>query len=302
MYKVNVSVPAVSTNIGPGYDVLGLALNLRNVTEMSLRSDAQLRVRVTGEGEGVVPETIHNPAMRAAVRLFQAMEQAPAGLNVVCTNMIPLDVGLSAHVAMTIGGLVGANNLLGSPFSHDELIAMAAALTGQPEAVVTAMRGGLGLCSEGPDGLIYRSIEIMPLRVVVVVPLVPGYKRRMRDELPARIPLGDAVFNMGHTALLIEALRAGDVKLLRQSLRDRLHEPYRRDAIPGYRAVAAAAEEAGAIAVTLSGAGPALLAFATFNHQSIESAIHGAFRAAGVEARTVALSSDSQGVVISVVE
>ena len=302
MYKVNVSVPAVSTNIGPGYDTLGLALNLRNVVEMSLRPDAQLRVSVSGEGEDGVPETIHNPAMRAAVRLFQAMEQAPAGLNVVCSNMIPLDVGLSARVAMTVGGLVGANNLLGSPFSHDDLIAMSAALTGQPEAVVTAMRGGLGLCGAGTDGLIYRSIEIMPLRVVVAVPLLPDFKRRLRDDLPARIPLADAVFNMGHTALLIEALRSGDVKLLRQAITDRLHEPYRRDAIPGYYAAAAAAEEAGAIAVTLSGAGPALLAFATFNHQSIESAMHGAFRAAGVEAQTWSLSSDSQGVVISVVE
>jgi len=83
---------------------------------------------------------------------------------------------------------------------------------------------------------------------------------------------------------------------------DRLHEPYRRTFIPGYDAVVAAAAEAGAVAVTLCGAGPALMAFATFNHQSIESAMHGAFRSAGVEARTWSLGVDQQGVVISVVE
>jgi len=110
------------------------------------------------------------------------------------------------------------------------------------------------------------------------------------------------VHNMGHTALVIEALRGGDFKLLRQAVVDRLHEPYRREQIPGYHAAVTAAEEAGAVAATLCGAGPALIAFAAFNHESIESAMQGAFRSAGVEARTWSLSSDHQGVVISVVE
>jgi homoserine kinase len=302
MYKVNVSVPAVSTNIGPGYDVLGLALNLRNVVEMSLRPDDLLNVQVVGEGKGGLPENYYNPVVLAAIKLFQRLEQAPVGLNVRCTNQIPLDVGLSARVTLTVGGLVAANNLLGSPFSHDDLIGMATELTSQPESIVTAMRGGLGICSAGPDGLFYRTIEIMPLRVVVALPVLSEYQPRLRDDLPSRVSMADAVFNIGHTALLIEALRSGDFKLLHHAIRDRIHEPYRREAIPGYQAVAAAAEESGALAVTLCGAGPAILAFATFNHQSIESAIHGAFRAAGVESRTWSLSNDLQGVVISVVE
>ncbi len=302
MYKVNVSIPAVSTNVGPGYDVLGLALNLRNVVEMSLSTTDRLIVETHGEGEDALPANYHHPAVRAAIKLFQRLEQAPAGLTVRCTNHIPLDVGLSARATLSVGGLVAANNLLGSPFSHDELTGMAAELTNQPEAVVTAMRGGLGVCSSGPDGLLFRAVEITPLRVVVVLPLLPEYRPRRREDLPATVRMADAVFNMGHTALLIEALREGDVRLLRRAIEDRLHEPHRRDAIPGYGAVVAAAKETGAIAVTLCGAGPALMAFATFNHQSIESAMHGAFRAVGVESQTWSLSNDLQGVVISVVE
>lgn len=302
MYKVNVSVPAVATNIGPGYDVLGLALNLRNVVEMSLRADDQLSVEVRGEGAGVLAENFYNPVVRAAIKLFQQVEQAPAGLSVRCTNQIPLDAGLSARAALSVGGLVAANNLLGSPFSHEELCDMAADLTDHPEAVVTAMRGGLGVCSSGPDGILTRTIEITPLRVVVALPHLPAYQPRLRDELPARVSMADAVYNIGHAALVIEALRHGDFKLLRHAVRDRLHEPYRRDAITGYHAALNAAEEAGAVAVTLCGAGPALLAFATFNHQIIESAMQAAFRSVGVEARTWSLSSDHQGVVISVVE
>jgi homoserine kinase len=302
MHKVSVSVPAVSTNVGPGYDVLGLALNLRNVIEMSLRTDDQLTVEVRGEGKGTLPENYHNPVMQGAIKLFQRLEQAPAGLAVRCTNAIPLDVGLSARATLVVGGLVGANNLVGSPFTHENLIDMAAEITGQPESVVTAMRGGLGMCSRGADGLIYRAIEITPLRVVLVLPTLPDYQHRLRDDLPGTVTLDDAVHNIGHTALLIEALRSGDYKLLRRALVDRLHEPYRREYIPAYEAVVHAAQEAGAIGTTLCGAGPALIAFATFNHQMIEAALHEAFQSAGIEARTWSVGIDLQGVVISVVQ
>jgi homoserine kinase len=302
MHKVSVSIPAVSTNVGPGYDVLGLALNLRNVIEMSLRTDDQLTVETRGEGAGILPDNYYNPVMQGAIKLFQRLEQAPAGLAVRCTNAIPLDVGLSARATLVVGGLVGANNLVGSPFTHENLIEMATEITGQPESVVTAMRGGLGMCSRESSGLIYRAIEITPMRVVLALPAVPDYPHRLRDDLPGSVPIADAVHNIGHTALLIEALRDGDLKLLRYVSKDRLHEPYRRAHIPACDAVVRAAEEAGAAAVTLCGAGPALLAFATFNHQVIESAMRGAFQAAGIEARTWSIGVDMQGVVISVVQ
>ncbi|MBN1681175.1 MAG: homoserine kinase [Anaerolineae bacterium] len=302
MHKVSVSVPAVATNVGPGYDALGLALNLRNVIEMNLTSDDQLAVSLSGEGKGVLPENFYNPVMTAAIALFQELEQAPAGLNVACNNHIPLDIGLSSRVTMIVGGLMGANTLLGTPFRREELIHIANKLTRQPEAVVTAMRGGLGICATCPEGIFYRAVEVLPLRVVVALPDLPNYEPRLRDDLPAMVPMADAVHNVGHTALVIEALRTGDFNLLQQALDDRLHEPYRQMHIPGYAGVVESAKEAGAIAVTLCGAGPAMMAFASFNHQQIESAIQASFRKAGVEAKTWALGVDGQGVVISVVQ
>ena len=302
MHKVNVSVPAVSTNVGPGFDVLGLALNLRNVIELSLRADDRLDVHVEGEGHEALPLDVTNPAMRAAVRLFQEVEQAPAGLNVRCANRIPFGAGLSARVALAVGGLVGANNLLGGPLSHDALVRMAIELAGDGPAVVAAISGGLSVCSAGADGPIYRTVPIRPLRAVIAVPRLPDFQPRLRADLPARVTMSDAVHNIGHAALVVEALRLGDFKLLRAALDDRLHEPYRRQHIPAYNAVVAAAEDAGAVAVTLCGPGPALLAFAPYNHESIEGAMQRAFRAAGIEARTWSLPSDQQGVVISVVQ
>lgn len=302
MHKVNVSVPAVSTNVGPGYDVLGLALNLRNVIEMSLDSNDALVVHVRGEGSDRLTTDFYNPAMRAAIKLFQLVEQAPAGLNLRLTNFIPLDVGLSARTALIVGGLVGANNLLGSPFNHDAIIRLASDIAGQPEAVVAAMRGGLGVVTTTPDGIIYRTVEVEPLRVVLALPTLPAYQARLRPDLPGQVLMNDAIYNIGHTALLIESLRTGDYALLKQMARDRLHEPYRRTSIPGYDAAQRAAEDAGAIAVTICGAGPTVLAFATFNHQSIEQAMVGAFQRAGFPAQAWSVGVDLQGVVISVVE
>ena len=162
-----------------------------------------------------------NPVMAVAIRLFQALEQAPPGLNVVCANAIPLDAGLGARTALIVGGLVGANNLLGGPFQREELIQLAAELSAEPAAVVTAIRGGLGVCAEGPDGLLYRSVEITPLRVVVALPLLPDTSHACATPaaraaaMPCTIPA---------TPRYIEALRSGDFRLLRHTVIDRLHD------------------------------------------------------------------------------
>jgi len=300
--KVSVSVPAVCTHLGPGLDVLGLAINLRSTVEMALRDDDQFVIQVRGEGADRLPENLYNPAMMAAITLFQSLERAPAGLSVACACRIPLDVGLSARTALTVGGLVAANNLLGSPLHVDALIALAGQLTGQPEAIVAAMRGGLSVCSAARGDMLCRSLEIEPLHLVLAVPDLPHYAQRGRDDLPQVVPLDDAVHNIGRALLLVEALHEGDFVLLGRALSDRLHEPYRRDEIPGYEAAADAAHRAGAAGVALCGAGPALAAFAARDHAAIEQALADAFADAGVSARTQTVAVDTQGVVINVVE
>ncbi|HMM29519.1 MAG TPA: homoserine kinase [Aggregatilineaceae bacterium] len=301
MHKISVSVPAVCTNLGPGYDVLGLALNLRTTVEMALREDDRFAIQVRGEGEDRLPEDLYNPAMMAAITLFQTLERAPAGLSVMCASRIPLDAGLGARVALAVGGLMAANNLLGSPLSREDLIALAGRLSGRPEAVVAAMRGGLSVCSASGD-LLYRTLDIEPLLVVLAIPDLPLYPQRGRDDLPQVVPLGDAVHNIGRALLVVEALRDGDFELLGEALSDHLHEPYRRADIPGYHAVVEAACRAGASGVALCGAGPAMAAFAAREHAAVEQAMADAFERAGVPARTLTVAVDTQGVVINVVD
>lgn len=302
VHKVSVSVPAVCAHLGPGLDVLGLALNLRSTVEMALRDDDHVAIQVRGEGADRLPENLYNPAMMAAIALFQMVERAPVGLTVMCASRIPLDVGLGARVALTIGGLVAANNLLGSPFHRDALIELASRLSGRPESAVAAMRGGLSMCSAAPGDLVCRSLDVEPLHLVLAVPDLPEYAQRVRDDLPQVVPLTDAVHNIGRALLLVEALREGDFPLLGRALSDRLHEPYRRDNIPGCEAAIQAAEDAGAVGVALCGAGPALAAFAARDHAAIEQAMAEAFAGAGVSARTLTVAADTQGIVINVVE
>ena len=300
MTKVSVSVPAVCTNLGSGYHVLGLALNLRTVVEMSLTGDDALRIASAGEGADALPANFYHPVAVAATRLFQEVEEAPPGLSITCTNRIPLRVGLSSREAMTVAGLVGANNLLGGPLPREALIDLAARLSEHPEAAATALNGGLGIWASGGETPVYRSLEVAPLRVVVAVPLLDDYAPH-HDALPDP-GLDDAVHAIAHTALLVEALQTDDLDLLREALDDRLHVPYRRAAIPGYARVEAAACRLGAIGVTLCGAGPALVAFADYGHGEIARAMQQAFRQEGVPARTWTLGVDMQGVVISVVQ
>lgn len=302
VHKVSVSVPAVCAHLGPGLDVLGLALNLRSTVEMALRDDDQLVIQVRGEGADRLPENYYNPAMMAAITLFQMLERAPVGLSVMCASRIPLDVGLGARVALTVGGLVAANNLLGSPLHRNALIELASRLSGRPESVVAAMRGGLSVCSAAPGDLVCRSLDIEPLHLVIAIPDLPDYAQRVRDDLPQVVPLSDAVHNIGRALLLVEALREGDFALLGRALSDRLHEPYRRDDIPGSDDAIDAALRAGAAGVALCGAGPALAAFAGRDHAAIEQALADAFAGAGVSIRTLTVAADTQGVVINVVE
>ena len=286
MHRVNVSVPAVTTHVGPGYQSLGLALNMRTTIDMNLLPGDELIVEMRGEGEGQLSEDVYNPVVRAAIALFQRLEEAPAGLHIRCANAIPLAVRLNAHTVMIVGGLVGANILLGSPIRAPELIRLASDLTGDPAAVVAALRGGLSVCAQTPHGPVYRTIETAPMRVTIALPDTGEPTTYRHVDPPANVPLTDAVYNLGHMALLIEALREGDFNLLGVVLEDRLHEPYRRDHIPAYDVVTKAARAAGAVAIAISGGGPSLAVFAPHDHQQIADTMASTRRAAGIDCWT----------------
>lgn len=304
MRRVSVSTPASTANLGAGFDCLALALNLRNVVELwDTGRGSGLEIDAEGEGEGRVPLTPANLIYRAAERVFERAGRRPAGLlRLHAVNAIPLGSGLGSSAASIVGGLVAANALVDGGLARDDLLRLAYEMEGHPDNAAAALLGGLALVSAAGDDLMVRALAAAPLRVAIALPELRLSTAQARAALPEFVPLKDAVFNLGHALFTVQALAAGDEALLRWAVADKLHQPYRQHLIPGYAEVVAAARKAGAAAVALSGAGPAIVAFAFQRHGEIAQAMQAAFQAHGLAARTFVLPVDRQGVTVSVTE
>ena len=299
--RVRVKVPATTANLGPGFDCLGLSLNLWNEAVFSQES-VGLVFEMEGEDGQVLPRDERNLIYRAMKTFFAARGLTPpTGLKISCQNRIPLGSGMGSSASAVLLGLLGGVGLCGESANPDEILTMAAEMEGHADNAAAALLGGLVIVAAGEDGWLARRVEIPPLTVAMVVPAVDLPTRQARAALPVQVSMKDATFNLGRTALVIEALRNGDLTLLEQVMQDRLHEPFRFALIPGAEAARNAARKAGA-AVALSGAGPSLIAFSHGDSAAIANLMVRSFRAAGVRARGFPLKITLSGASCSLEE
>lgn len=296
--RIRVRVPATTANLGPGFDGMGLALGLYN--EIEAEPASALEVVIVGEGADRLPRDATNRVVRAAAALFERMGSEVPPMRLRCYNRIPLMSGLGSSAAAVVGGLALAQAWMGLSDPPEVLLELATDLEGHPDNVAPALLGGLVLVTRDEDGLIAARVPIPPMRVVIALPGVSVSTEMARRLLPTHLPLADVVYQIGHVALLVHAFREGDWKLLGRAMRDRLHEPYRAQLIPGYERAVAAARAAGAAAVCISGSGPALAAFAPEGHEAIAAAMAAAFEEAGVPARTWIVEAAFEGVQVEV--
>lgn len=297
--KVHVRVPATTANLGPGFDALGLALDLWNETIWTPTRDGQIRVTICGEGAGVLPCDATNGIVAAALSLYERVGAPCEGLHVHCINRIPLGSGLGSSSAARLSGLLGANALLGEPLSRQEILQLAIEAEGHPDNVAPAMLGGL-VVSILHDGRFISTplparARRAPIRVTVVLPALDLPTEHARSILPRTIDRQDAIFNISRAVLVVEALRTGNLELLGQAMADRLHQPYRLPLIPGAQSAMEAALRAGAAAVALSGAGPSLIAFSNDWTPAIGEAMQREFARAGLPARVFHLRISERG-------
>ncbi len=296
MKKIFVSVPATTANLGAGFDCMGLALNLRSKVEV-WEIERGLEVEVDGEVEGHYPLDDSNLIVRAAEKVFEKVQRRPPGLHVRAVNGIPLSSGLGSSAAAIVGGLVAANALVDGRLSRTAILHMACEMEGHADNAAAALFGSLAMVSSGAEELVTHTLKVAPMKVIIALPAVSLSTHEARAALPPQVPLKHAVFNIGHALLTAQALTSGDFDLLRRAMADRLHQPFRQPLIPGCEAAAAAARQAGAAAVTLSGAGPSLAAFVPLEgrHEAIAQAMKAAFEASGISSRTFILPVDRQG-------
>lgn len=273
-------VPATSANLGPGFDALGLALTLYNKTTVSLTGH-DLQIEIRGQGADYLPRDTRNLTLRAFEYLCQrAGQPLPRGLHIVEENAIPSGSGLGSSAAAVLSGLLAANDLLGTPFDENGILRLASEMEGHPDNAAAALWGGLTVSA---GSTLVRRFDLPAWTVVVVTPRVYWPTRKARAVLPRRVTRHAAAENIGRAILVTEALRQRDLPLLRQTMQDALHQPYRLPHIPGARQALTAAQKLGA-AAALSGAGPSLIAFAPEGRaEQVGAAMRTAFRRRGVK-------------------
>lgn len=307
--KLLIKVPATSANLGPGFDSLGLALDLWNETVVTLA--IEFSVRIKGEGEEKLSTGENNLIFRAAQKLTDFAGRSLPPFHADCFNKIPLSSGLGSSAAATLTGLLAGNALLGNPLLKEEILDLATEMEGHPDNVAPALMGGLVVSMIDQGKIIAHKIAVAendsPIHITFVLPDYHLPTKEARAVLPEKVSMKDAVHNISRAVLVTEAFRNGDLDLLGKAMTDTLHQPYRLKLIPGAESAMNAAKEAGANAVALSGAGPGLIAFSSKAEagipqgDNIGEAMKRAFEAAGLlNVRIFNLGISSHGAEIQI--
>lgn len=295
--QVQVRVPATTANLGCGFDILGLALQLYNSFRLTLTSAPGWRVSLP---PGIdLPTHDDNLVLQAARHLFERVGFTPTGLHLSLTTDIPLARGLGSSATAVVGGLVAANHLTGTTLDRDTLLAMAIDLEGHPDNVTPALMGGLTLSYS--VGTQHHYLHVPFPQELTVIAAIPDFELSTayaRSVLPAQVSRADAVFNCSRTALFVFALQNRRYDLLAAAMDDRLHQPYRAPLVPGMPEAIAEAYAARALGVALSGAGPTLLAIVLENANAVATALHNAFQRHSIACQTLMLHVDSSGAVV----
>lgn len=298
MVMYRVKVPATTANLGPGFDILGMALDLYNIIEVK-ETDRGLNIDIEGLGAKELPTDKSNLVYQTMDYLFDKADYRPAGLDIKLINQIPIARGLGSSATIIVGGLVLANTLAGTPFSNDQLLNFAAEIEGHPDNVAPALLGGVVISViTDQEEIIYKKIKAPELKTVVGIPDFKLSTTEAREVLPAQVTFNDAVFNCSRVGLLVSAFMTEDYDLLATCFEDRLHQSYRQDLVPGMGEVIKEAKDDGALAIALSGAGPSIVALTLENEVEVGETIVRVFAQHGIKANYKVAEPNSTGVIV----
>lgn len=276
--KVSYKVPATTANLGPGFDCLGMALPIYNIItiEETVLPSTGIEINVMQDIENSelieldnIPEDKNNLVYKAVEMLYNMVGQNPSELKINIRSNIPIAKGLGSSAAVIVGGLLAANELLGSPADEEALLSIATEVEGHPDNIVPAILGGLVMSSMEEDGsVIHRKLNWPEeWHITVCVPDFELATNISRSVLPEFVSMEDAKFNSRRFAMLIHAIDTKDAELMKSALDDKLHQPYREKLIPGFKEIKNALKhEENVLGVVISGAGPALIVFSQKNN------------------------------------
>lgn len=256
--RIHVRVPASTSNLGPGFDALGLALEL--ATTVTVTPADTLRVTVSGEGAAQLSCGPDNLICQTIARMLGQPELPAMHLHI--ENGIPLERGLGASGAACLAGLLIGNALLDEPLDRAELLQRAYEIEGHPDNVTPSLLGGCTLSASDNGSLTTLPVPFPDdLVVALCIPNARMPTAEARELMPQQYPQSAAVFNLSRTALLVAALVTRQYDALQVAVQDRLHQPYRAQMFPALLPMITAAHAAGAYGAFLSGAGSTVAAF-----------------------------------------
>ncbi len=303
--SVTVLTPATSANLGPGFDSLGLALQLYNRFEVEEGGDDPRypSIEVHGALGANLSTAPDNLFFRSFALLFERLNLPLPAVHIRMLIHIPPGCGLGSSATAVVGGLVAANEWirmqgLGPGLSKEELLgpAVEAESGNHPDNVAPALLGGL-VATTHLDGKIHAIKTPFPdtLKAVIFTPSFPMDTIAGRKLLPASYPKADVTFNTGRVALLLTALQTGRYELIGEAMQDRLHQPYRQALFPAMPEIIKAAIVAGAHGACLSGGGSSLIALASSRFYEVLHAMQETARLAEVEGTGMVLRADQNG-------
>ncbi|MGO4255301.1 homoserine kinase [Marmoricola sp. RAF53] len=270
---VSVAVPATSANLGPGFDCLGLALDLHDQLTAEIAGPGVLEVEVVGEGAADLPRDERHLVVRSMRRAFEHAGVPQPGLRLRFENAIPQSRGLGSSSAAIVGGLALARALLteGSVLDDGALLVLANGIEGHPDNVAPALFGGFVVCGQDEDDVWADQAPIAAaVRAVVFVPPTGVSTEAARGLLPDQVPHAVAAANAGRAALLVAALGSAPHRLHRAT-EDFLHQSFRARAMPASYELVTRLRAEGHAAV-ISGAGPTVLVLTTGDAEALLAA------------------------------
>ena len=293
--RFSVRAPASSANLGPGFDALGIALDLWNTIDIETGGEG-ISVRYVGV-DAIGMEGHENYSVRAMRLTAEEYRRDLPNFRLTAQIDVPVARGLGSSAAAIVAGLLAANHLLELDLSDDHLFQAAARMEGHGDNVGAALHGGAILSVPGLGRAVRLGSGLnLDLTTVVFIPDVHGATWVALAELPQRVALADAAFNVGAAGGIIAGLLTGDVPAIAAGMHDRLHEPPRSRLYPHLIPMSEAARAAGAIGACLSGAGPAVLALVTPDRApGVCQAMGEAGQRAGIAGRCQHLPISPQG-------
>lgn len=261
---VKIKVPATSANMGPGFDCLGVALDMYN--EYSIDEyDGETMIK-TGDP---CFDNCENLVYTSMQRCFDEIGYNPHGIKLISTGSIPVSRGLGSSAACIVAGVVGANYLAGNKLSTSELLKLCTQIEGHPDNVVPAMLGGMVVSFLNQNEIYFEKIKIKDKYRFCA--LIPDFKLSTADAravLPTQIPAKDSIFNISRACMMIAALANGNPQSLRVCFEDKLHQQYRGRLIPGFHELMLLSKDCGSLGTFLSGAGPTIMTLVEYENRS----------------------------------